>query len=103
MLVFPHQPVHYLCLHLKPAHFLFISEELHGGSCVHVGVLDVGYYELGGLRFGDADQAMANDSQCDAIEIGGHAAPGLLVTGSALFLISQGLLQCRRVTGDIHL
>ena len=42
-------------------------------------MLDVDDHRLKGFRFGDADKATVNDSQCDGIEIGINA--GFRVAG----------------------
>ena len=49
MLFFPHQPVHNQCLRLKPAQFLFASEELHGEPYIHAAMLGGGEYWLRGI------------------------------------------------------
>ena len=63
--------------------------------CSWCGVGD-GDYNPGGFRFRDVDQAMATDSQCDAIgNAVNDAAPGLLFTDTALFYNwPKGPLQC---------
>jgi hypothetical protein len=77
---------------MKPAPFLLGLEELWEGPGVHGVVLGDGDYNSGGLRFRDVDQAMATDSQCDAIgNAVKAAAERLLFTGPALFYIGPSV------------